>query len=185
MKRDKGSPVARDCSEKIARLLNERLVLIGTPIDDFIANWTASQLRILAKGDSQVPITLLVNSPGGFVTSSLEIHAAMSGLGTPVHTLCIGAAHGTAALLVAAGKKGSRAALPRALFQLCPIKSGGKLDPFHDNVAGLLARATGRGLEEVRADMARSIVLDARGALKYGLIDEIVDTIPFKGSLRS
>lgn len=167
----------------VERLLKDRIIFLGTPIDERAANFLLAQLLYLLDSDGRAPVYLYINSPGGSLTASFAILDAMDDAGAPVHTACVGVAAGTAALILAHGAKGCRFALPHAGIQLSRTKryKGGEVEPADEEVrrldqlvVGRLARDTGRPEAQVRADLARERHLDAYEAREYGLIDGVL-----------
>lgn len=170
-----------------SRLLKERIVFLGLPIDDHLANLVIAQLLFLEKEGPEEPIDLYVNSPGGSVTAALAVYDTMQVVRPPVHTYCIGIAGSSAALLLCAGAKGKRFALPysRVLIHQ-PWVSGlggqatdiqihaAELARTHDNVAEILAKHTGQSLDKIRQDIDRDRFMSAQEAKEYGLVDEIL-----------
>jgi ATP-dependent Clp protease protease subunit len=160
--------------------LAERRVSLLTPIDDWVANTAVGQIRRLADAAPRAPLQLIVNSPGGYVSSTLVIYDVLEALTAPLETVCLKHASGTAALLVAAGTRGRRYCLPGATFTLCPIETSSRdlrlrnsIDPLHDRISELMAKRTGRSVEAVRADLMMNPTLSAQQAIAYGLIDAI------------
>ena len=168
-----------------SRLLRERIVYLGTAIDDFIGNTAAAQLLFLdAEGDD--PISLYINSPGGLITAGLAIYDVMQYIKAPVHTICVGQASSMAAWLLAAGAKGSRYALPNAKIMIHqPI--GGTQGQASDveiqaremlkikqRMCEILARHTGKPIDQVSKDVDRDYYLDPQEAIQYGIIDAIL-----------
>jgi ATP-dependent Clp protease protease subunit len=180
------------------RLLKDRIIFLGYPIDDQIANLVIAQLLFLAHDDPDQDIKLYINSPGGVVYSGLAIHDTMQSVAADVATFCVGMAAGVAALLLAGGAPGKRFALPNARVRLGEVTAGFGVavsDPAPDlgaaaregrdlaaKVDGLLARHTGQTAERVAADGRAELVLTAPDALGYGLIDEVLEPLGSTGS---
>ena len=169
-----------------SRLLDERIVFLGQPIDDEVANLIVAQLLHLESVDPDAPIQLYVNSPGGVAYAGLAIYDTMQHVRCDVHTTCAGIAMSAAALVLAGGAKGRRSSLPNGRI-LIHQPSGGFQGQQTDigihaaEVLELRARLdeifalhTGRPLEQVNADMERDRFFTAQAALQYGLIDRIV-----------
>ncbi|MET7452818.1 ATP-dependent Clp protease proteolytic subunit [Streptomyces sp. NPDC005574] len=174
--------------ERSARLLEERIVLLGTRLDDASANDVAARLTHLAHRDPDRDISLYINSPGGSFTAMTAVHDTMRFVGCDVETVCPGRAGPSAAVLLAAGTPGRRLALPGARVVLRQPAPPGPLEGRADDVVArareltrartrtreLPVRHTGRRPEQVRGDIERETVLDARQALEYGLVDRVV-----------
>lgn len=171
-----------------SRLLSDRIVYLGTEIDDGVANAVIAQLLHLASEGGDAPIDLYLNSPGGSITASLAIYDAMQFVATPVHTTCVGQAAWTAAVLLAGGEPGHRAVLPHSRVVLHQPATQGRgtvpdLIVEAEEVArvrslleGILARHTGRTPEQVRDDTDRDLVLPGQAAVDYGLADTLLTT---------
>ncbi|MEU9857139.1 ATP-dependent Clp protease proteolytic subunit [Streptomyces sp. NPDC047974] len=173
-----------------AKLLENRIVLLGTTVDDVAASDVIAQLLHLDHADPGRDIALYLNSPGGSITATTAIHDTMRSLASDVETTCLGQAGSTAAVLLAAGAPGKRMMLPGARVTLRqPILDeplAGRLSDLdlqarellrlRDVMTGLLSAYTGREAAEVAADTERLTVLDAPAALAYGLVDSIVGT---------
>lgn len=169
-----------------SRLLKDRIVLIGTPIDDQVANAVVAQLIFLRAEDPKKAINLYINSPGGSVTAGLAIYDTLRFLGVDIHTYCIGQAASFGALLLAAGTKGHRHALPHSRIMIHqPLGGiGGTSADMHIQaqeilrlkqiLAEILAEHTGKTTEQVLKDSERDFYMDPKDAVKYGLIDEVV-----------
>ncbi|MFJ3672633.1 ATP-dependent Clp protease proteolytic subunit [Streptomyces sp. NPDC090106] len=171
-----------------AKLLDERILMLGTPLDDATANDVVARLMHLGHRAPDRDISLYVNSPGGSFRAMSAVHDAMRYVGCDVETVCLGQATSTAAVLLAAGTPGKRFALPGALMVLQqPTLSGPmegrvsdaatrarELTRERDRLEEMLARHTGRDRDRVRADIERDLVLDAQGALEYGLVDAVI-----------
>ncbi|NHA66492.1 ClpP family protease [Phycicoccus flavus] len=173
-----------------SRLLSDRVVYVGTPIDDGVANAVIAQLLHLETDRPDSPISLYVNSPGGHLSATLAIYDAMQYVRAPVETTCVGQAVASAALLLAGGAAGSRQILPHARVVVhAPAAEGRGTIPDlileADEVERvrlvqeeLLARHTGRTPERVRADTERDLVLTAEAAVDYGVVDAVVRSRP-------
>src|SRR5690349_4091492 len=169
-----------------SRLLNERIVFIGTPIDDEVANLVVAQLLHLESQDPDKDISLYVNSPGGVVYSGLAIYDTMQYVKPDVQTICFGVAMSMGSLLLAGGTAGKRMALPNSRI-LIHQPSGGFQGQSTDieiharetlalrqRVDEIYAAHTGQSVEQVHDDMERDRFFDAEAAREYGLIDRIV-----------
>jgi ATP-dependent Clp protease, protease subunit len=169
-----------------SRLLNERIVFLGTPIDDTVANLVMAQLLHLESEDPDRDINLYINSPGGSVTGLLAIYDTIQYIKPDVATTCMGQAASAAAVLLAAGTKGKRFGLPHSRV-LIHQPSGGAEGQSADieiqareilrmrrTLDELLAHHTGQSVERVRRDTDRDTIMTAEQAKEYGLIDDII-----------
>ena len=174
-------------SDIFSRLLSERIIFLGTAIDDGVANVVIAQLLHLAGAAPERDIALYINSPGGSFSATLAIYDTMRYVPSDVSTLCVGQAASTAAMLLAAGTPGKRAALPHARVLLHQPYSEGRRGSLSDlaleaaelaEIRGeaelLLAEHLGRSAEEVRADTDRALVLRSEAAVAYGVIDDVL-----------
>ena len=172
-----------------SRLLSDRIVYLGTPIDDGVANVVIAQLIHLESDAPDTQIELYLNSPGGDPTAMFGIYDTMQFLRSPVATTCVGQAAGSAAVLLAAGDPGRRTVLPHARVVLQqPGQDGQRGDVTDLQVAAkeigrlraemdtLLARHSGRSAAEVHADTERDLVLGAEEAVAYGLADAVLES---------
>ncbi|OGD72392.1 MAG: ATP-dependent Clp endopeptidase, proteolytic subunit ClpP [Candidatus Coatesbacteria bacterium RBG_13_66_14] len=170
-----------------SRLLRERIIFLGTPIDDNVANVVIAQLLFLEQDDSTKDISLYVNSPGGFITSGLAIYDTMQFIRPDVATYVIGQAASMAAVLVAGGTKGKRYALPNSTLlihqpmggyegQASDIEIHAKeVQRLKARLIELLARHTGQTVKKIMADSDRDNFIPADEAVKYGLVDKILE----------
>ncbi|WP_336250825.1 ATP-dependent Clp protease proteolytic subunit [Stomatohabitans albus] len=169
-----------------SRLLKDRIIFLGTPINDEIANVVMAQLLHLEGEDPDKDINLYINSPGGSVTSALGIFDTMNFIKPKVSTICMGQAASAAAVLLAAGEPGKRFILPHARV-LIHQPSGGaqgqssdieiaarEVERIRDALDTILANATGKTKAEINADTERDYILNAQEAVAYGLVDEII-----------
>ncbi|MCC5832358.1 MAG: ATP-dependent Clp protease proteolytic subunit [Chlamydiales bacterium] len=169
-----------------SRLLKDRIVLIGTQIDEHLANTVIAQLLFLMSDDPKKDIQVFINSPGGYITAGLAIYDTMRFLGCDVNTYCIGQAASMGALLLAAGTKGKRRALPHSRVMIHQ-PSGGIMGTSEDiklqaeeilrlkqYLAEILADCTGQTVEKILEDSERDFFMSPKEAIDYGLIDEIV-----------
>jgi ATP-dependent Clp protease protease subunit len=168
-----------------SRLLKERIIFLGEPIEDHIANLVIAQLLFLESEDPTKDISLYVNSPGGVVTSGLAIYDTMQYLKAPVSTICIGMAASMASVLLAAGAKGKRFALPNSRIMIHQGSAGFRgntpdveiqmREVMHltDRLTRILAAHTGQTPEKVKSDSDRDFYMSADEAKAYGLIDEV------------
>ena len=169
-----------------SRLLKERIIFLGSPIDDAVANTVIAQLLFLDSEDSKKDIKLYINSPGGSVTSGLAVYDTMQYVKSDVMTICIGMAASMGAVLLAAGQKGKRIALPNAEVMLHQVMGGAegqatdvKIRAEHilkikDRLNEILAQHTGQPLKKIEQDTDRDYFMTPDEAKKYGLIDKII-----------
>ncbi|MDQ0244682.1 ATP-dependent Clp protease protease subunit [Bacillus fengqiuensis] len=173
-----------------SRLLKDRIILLGSAIDDNVANSIVSQLLFLAAEDPEKDISLYINSPGGSITAGMAIYDTMQFIKPQVSTICIGMAASMGAFLLAAGEKGKRFALPNsevmihqplggAQGQATEIEIAAKRILFlRDKLNRILAERTGQPLEVLERDTERDNFMTADRALEYGLIDKVLATDP-------
>jgi len=169
-----------------SRLLEDRIVYLGTEPDDGVANVLIGQLLHLESDSPDVPINLYINSPGGSITAMLAVYDAMQFVRAPVATTCVGQAAWTAAVLLAGGTPGRRTILPHGRVVLHQPAAQGRgtipdLILEAEEIARvrllleeILSRHTGRSTEQVREDTDRDLVLTAEAAVDYGLVDEVL-----------
>ena len=169
-----------------SRLLKDRIVFIGSPIDDDIANLVIAQLLFLEAEDPDKDINLYINSPGGIVTSGMAIYDTMQFIKPPVAAVCIGQAASMAAVLLAGGAQGKRTALPNARIlihqpmggthgQATDIKiQAEEILRMREHLNGILAKHTGQPMERIAADTERDYYMSAGQAMTYGIIDQVV-----------
>jgi ATP-dependent Clp protease protease subunit len=168
-----------------SRLLKDRIVFLGTPINDEIANIVIAQLLFLESEDPDKDIMLYINSPGGHVTAGLAIYDTMQHVRCTVQTICMGQAASMGAFLLAAGAKGKRHSLPHARILIHQPLGGfqgqateidihaKEILKTRDKLNELLAKHTGQPLERIRNDTERDYFMGAQEAMAYGLIDEV------------
>jgi ATP-dependent Clp protease protease subunit len=171
-----------------SRLLTDRIVYIGTEIDDGVANVVIAQLLHLEADSPDSPINIYLNSPGGSVTAMLGIYDTMQFVRAPVATTCIGQAASSAAVLLAAGAPGRRSVLPRSRVILHQPSGGGQgtlpdlavqakeIVRLRATMEEVLAQHTGQSLERLREDTDRDLILDADAAVAYGLADLVLES---------
>ena len=169
-----------------SRLLKDRIIFLGTAIDDHVANLVVSQLLFLAAEDPDKDISLYINSPGGSITAGMAIYDTMNFIKPQVSTICIGMAASMGAFLLAAGEKGKRIALPNsevmihqplggAQGQATEIQIAAKRILFlREKLNQILSEKTGQPLEIIERDTERDNYMTAEQALKYGLVDKVV-----------
>lgn len=172
--------------KEVERYLKHRVVFLGTPIDEYIAQLVMAQILYLSMEDARKPIYLLVNSPGGYVANSLAIFDLIRTSKIPIHTHCVKQAHGMAALLVAAGAKGYRTSSEDGWFQMVPLRGPNSrdakaqinLEVLENQVADQFALLTGTELPHILEDMAQERILRGKDAVGYGLVDAIRSDLP-------
>ncbi len=169
-----------------SRLLNDRIIFLGTEINDDVANIIIAQLLYLESEDPDKEITLYINSPGGVVTSGLAIYDTMQYVRSTVSTTCLGMAASMAAVLLAAGHKGRRLALPNARVMIHQPMGGARgqvtdieiqareIRHLKDVLTDILATATGKPKEHIHRDIDRDFYLSSSHAKEYGLIDDVL-----------
>lgn len=169
-----------------SRLLEDRIVFLGMPIDDYVANYIIAQLLYLEAEDPDKDIHLYINSPGGSVTAGLAIYDTMQFIKPEIATICLGQAASMAAVLMAAGTKGKRYALPYSRFLLHQLMGGVRgqatdiaiqaqeIVRIGEIIDQILAKHTGQPIEVIRKDTDRDLFLSAEEAKEYGLIDEVL-----------
>jgi ATP-dependent Clp protease protease subunit len=171
-----------------SRLLKERIIFIGGPIDDNVANLVIAQLLFLAAEDSNKDIQIYINSPGGSATAGLAIYDTIQYVKPDVQTICIGQAASAAAILLASGAKGKRYALPNARMMIHQVMGGAEgpakdieiatreITRVKNRINEILSKHTRQPAEKIEKDTDRDFFLEAEEAKKYGLIDEIIKT---------
>ena len=170
-----------------SRLLKDRIIFIGTPIDDMIANLVIAQMIFLEGEDPDRDINLYIHSPGGMVTAGLAIYDTMQFVKPDIATLCMGQAASMAAVLLAAGAKGKRTTLPNSRIMIHQPLGGTQgqatdieiytkeMLKMKDQLNQILAKHTGRPLEQIEKDTDRNYFMSAAECKAYGLVDEIID----------
>ena len=178
-----------------SRLLKERIVFLGTPIDDAVGNLIMAQLLHLESEDPDKDINLYVNSPGGDITSLFAIYDTMQYIKPDVSTICMGQAASAAAVLVLAGTKGKRYALPHSRILLHQPHGGAQgqavdieiqakeITRYRKLLEELIAEHTGQTLEKVAKDTDRDYILTAEEAVEYGVVDEVITSRKIKPEL--
>ncbi len=168
-------------------LLKNRIVFLGTAINDQIANLTIAQLLFLNQEDREAPISMYINSPGGQVYSGLAIYDTMQMITNPVATYAVGVTASFGTLLLAAGSHGMRYALPHATIHMHQPLGGAQgqatdieiqareILRLKERLNQILAFHTGRSLEEVEHDTDRDLYMDAKKAVEYGLVDQVLE----------
>ncbi|MGW0873397.1 ClpP family protease [Streptomyces sp. NPDC002740] len=185
------TPQGERSYDVFSRLLSERIIFIGTEIDDGVANVVIAQLLHLESASPESEISIYLNSPGGSFTSLMAIYDTMTFVQAPISTLCVGQAASTAAVLLAGGDPGRRLVLEHARVLLGQPASGGRQGTVSDlalqakemvrvrsQVEEVLARHTHHDIANLRADMDRDKVFTAQEAVAYGLADEVLSRRP-------
>jgi len=169
-----------------SRLLKERIVFVGTPINDEISNLIIAQLIFLDGEDPGKEISLYINSPGGVVTAGLAIYDTMQYIKSPITSICVGQAASMAAVLLAAGTKGKRYALPNSRVLIHQPMGGvegqatdidihaREILKIRDRINEILAKHTGQSIKKIAKDTDRDFYMSAEEAKEYGIIDEII-----------
>ena len=169
-----------------SRLLNERIVFLGTPVDDWVANLIIAQLLHLESDDPDKDIFLYINTPGGSVYSGLAIYDTMQFIKPDVQTICVGIAMSMGALLLGGGAKGKRMALPNAKILIHQVSSGfqgqatdieihaREVIELRRRLDEIIAHHTGQELDKVKQDTERDYFLSSEEAKEYGIIDRVI-----------
>ena len=175
-----------------SRLLKERIIFVGTAIDDDVANLVIAQMLFLESEDPDKDIHLYINSPGGIVTSGLAIYDTMQYIRPKVSTLCMGQAASIAALLLAAGEKGKRFALPHARILIHQPMGGfqgqasdvdiqaKEILRLREKLNTIMVRHTNQSFEKIQADTDRDFYMTGEQAKEYGIVDEVVVQRPIR-----
>jgi ATP-dependent Clp protease protease subunit len=171
-----------------SRLLNERIVFLGTPIDDTIANLIVAQLLHLESSDPDKDISIYINCPGGSIYSGLAIYDTMQFIKPDIQTICVGIAMSMGSLLLTGGAKGKRFSLPNSRILIHQPSAGfeGQASDIQihaqeilnvrERIDQIYAEHTGQPLEQVHRDMERDRIFNPEQALEYGLIDRVIDS---------
>ncbi len=169
-----------------SRLLKDRIIFLGSPVDDYVANAIIAQLLFLEAEDAEKEIYVYINSPGGIVTSGLAIYDTMQFVKPPISTICMGQAASMAAVLLSAGNPGKRFALPHSRIMIHQPLGGvqgqaadieihaREILNMKDVLNGILAKHTGQPMKNIKKDTDRDHFLSAEEAKAYGLIDDII-----------
>ncbi len=172
-----------------SRLLKERIVVLGSPVDDMVANIIVAQLLVLDAEDPKKDIYLYINSPGGVVTAGLAIYDTMQYIRATVNTICLGQAASMGAILLTAGAKGKRYALPNSRIMIHQPSGGAQgqatditiqaqeINRIKDMLNGIMANHTGQPLKKIVKDMERDFFMSSEEAIEYGLIDETLKSL--------
>jgi ATP-dependent Clp protease protease subunit len=173
-----------------SRLLKERIIFIGTPIDDYVASLTIAQLLFLQSEDPTKDISIYINSPGGSVSAGLAIYDTMQFVKPDVSTICVGMAASMAQVLLCAGAKGKRYALPNSRIMMHQPLGGTQgqatdieiytkeMLRIRDSLYGIICHHTGKDYETVKKDADRDNYMSPQEALAYGLIDRVLERTP-------
>jgi ATP-dependent Clp protease protease subunit len=169
-----------------SRLLKDRIIFLGSPIDDGVANAVIAQLLFLESQNPKEDIKLYINSPGGSVTSALAIYDTMQYVKPEISTICVGLAASAAALLLAAGAKGKRIVLPNSEILIHQVMGGAQgqasdidihakhIIKIKQRLNEILAKHTGQDIKKVEKDAERDYFMSAEEAKKYGIVDKII-----------
>jgi ATP-dependent Clp protease protease subunit len=169
-------------------LLKERIVFVGTPINDQVSNLIVAQLLFLERENPEKEIQLYINSPGGEIYPGLAIYDTMQMVRAPISTIAVGWTASLGTVLLAAGRKGRRFALPHATIHMHPAGGGARgyapdveiqykeLKRMQDMLHGILAKHSGQTVEKIAEDFDRDYFMNAQKAVEYGLIDEVLTT---------
>jgi ATP-dependent Clp protease protease subunit len=173
-----------------SRLLKDRIIFLGAPIDDIFANLVIAQLLFLEAEDPEKDINLYINTPGGSVTAGLGIYDTMQYVKPPINTICLGQAASMGAFLLTAGTKGKRFALPNARVMIHQPMGGfqgqateidihaREILKIRERLNEIMAKHTGQPLERISQDTERDYFMSAEEAKRYGLIDEVITRPP-------
>lgn len=168
-------------------LLKERIVFLGTPIEDNVANVIIAQLLFLEREDPEKEIHLYINSPGGLIYPGLAVYDTMQLIKAPISTICVGSTASLATVLLSAGEKGKRYALPNSTIHMHPAGGGirgyapdveiqaRELLRMQSKIHEIMAKHTGQSIEKIAKDFDRDYYMDAQGAVEYGIVDEILE----------
>ncbi len=169
-----------------SRLLRDRIIFLGTPIDDDVANIIIAQILFLESEDPEKDINLYINSPGGSVTAGLAIYDTMQYVRSPVSTICLGQAASMAAVIMSSGQKGRRFALPHSRILIHQPMGGvegqateieivaREILLLRERLNDILSKHTGQPIDKIKHDTERDYYMSSEQALKYGLIDEVL-----------
>ncbi len=173
-----------------SRLLKDRIIFLGAPIDDLFANLIIAQLLFLEAEDPEKDVNLYINTPGGSVTAGLGVYDTMQYVKPPITTICLGQATSMGALLLAAGTKGKRFALPNARIMIHQPMGGfqgqatevdihaREILKIRERLNEIMAKHTGQPLDRIAQDTERDYFMSGEEAMRYGLIDEVITRPP-------
>jgi len=179
-----------------SRLLKDRIIFLGTGIDDDVANSVIAQLLFLEADDPDKEIHIYINSPGGVVTAGLAIYDTMNYIRPPVSTICIGQAASMGALLLAAGAKGRRFSLPNSRIMIHQPMGGfhgqatdveihaREILRMRESLNEILVKATGQDMEKIRLDTERDYFMSGLEAKEYGIVDAVIESLPVQGEAK-
>ena len=180
------SPEGERAYDIYSRLLKERIIFLGEPIDDAVVNTVIAQLLFLDAENNKDDIKLYINSPGGSVTSALALYDTIQHVKADISTICIGQAASAAAVLLAAGKKGKRLSLPNSRVLIHQVMGGAEgqqkdiviaaneITRIKNQLNQILSKHTGQSIKTIEADTDRDFWMTAEEAKKYGIIDKII-----------
>ncbi len=169
-----------------SRLLRERIIFLGTPIDDEVGNSIVAQLLLLDAENPEKDIMIYINSPGGYITAGMAIYDTMKHIRADINTICLGEACSMGAFLLAAGTKGKRMALPNARVMIHQPSGGARgqatdimieaneIERIKKQMNELMAEMTGQELSKIQEDTERDFFMTAKDAKKYGIIDKVI-----------
>jgi len=173
-----------------SRLLKDRIIFLGSQISDEVSNSVVAQMLFLQSEDAKADVHLYVNSPGGSITAGLAIYDTMQFISCPVATYCVGQCASMGAVLLTAGSKGKRRALPNSRIMIHQPMAGmegsaedimihaKEFKKIKERINNILLKHTGRPLEQIETDTDRDRFMTAAEALEYGLIDEVIEHVP-------
>lgn len=173
-----------------SRLLMDRIIFLGTPINDDVANIVIAQLLFLEADNAERDIHLYINSPGGSVSAGLAIYDTMQWMKSPVNTICMGLAASMGAFLLAAGRNGKRSALPHSRIMIHQPLGGfqgqaadidiqaREILRMREDLNNILMKHTGQSLKKIEKDTDRDLFMNGKQAQEYGLVDEVIATRP-------
>ncbi len=168
-------------------LFKERIIFVGTPIDDQVANAVVAQLLVMSREDSERGIQMYINSPGGIIYAGLAIYDTMQMIPNPISTVAVGVTASFGTVLLAAGKKGQRYALPHATIHMHQPLGGAQGQASDIEIQAreilrlkarlneILATATSQTIEVIERDTERDFYLDAKAAVEYGIVDQVLE----------
>lgn len=172
-----------------SRLLKDRIIFLGTPINDVVANTIIAQLLFLAADDSEKDINLYINSPGGSITAGMAVYDTMQFIKPDVSTICIGMAASMGAFLLAAGQKGKRFSLPNSEVMIHQPLGGAegqasdieirakRILKLRDKLNAILSDRTGQPLKRIEKDTDRDYFMSSREAMEYGIVDKVIEKL--------
>jgi ATP-dependent Clp protease, protease subunit len=173
-----------------SRLLKDRIIFLGTEVDDYVSNLIVAQLLFLEKEDPDKDIDFYINSPGGSVTAGLAMYDAMQHIKCDVATICVGQAASMGSLLLSGGAPGKRYALKNARIMIHQVSGGfrgtaadinvqaAEVNRLMDTLVGIYSHHTGKTDEQVKKDLDRDYFMSSAEAVEYGLVDKVLDRVP-------